>query len=158
MEETKKIRHPNVFDILFIVLILAVAAGAWYVSRDEEEVQVETRTRTYLLELTDMEDEMAQYVSVGDTVKDNVKNAVMGTVTNVEVIQATAQVLNEETEIIQDSPREGRIVIHLTVEAETTETGIAVSTVSGYTLRVGKSVSCTVGQLTSPGYILAVER
>ncbi len=158
MEETKKRRRPNLFDILFIVLILAVAAVAWYVSREDGQIQAETRTRTYLLELSDMDESMARYVAVGDKVKDNVKNFDMGAVTAIEVVQATGQVVDEEARVVRQSPREDRVLILLTVEAETTETNTTVSTVGGYSLRVGKSVSCTVGQLTSPGYILAVER
>jgi hypothetical protein len=156
-QETTR-RRPNFFDLLFIVLILAVALVAYVLSHGQLGGTTDTTTRTYLVELPDLQPGMADCVSVGDTVTDNVKNYDVGTVTEVQVIPATATAFDEENGIYRQVALDDQINLMVTIQAETTETDTAVETVSGYTLRTGTSVSLTIGQLTAAGYILTVER
>lgn len=153
----KRRLHPNFFDILFLVLILAVAVVAYLLSHSSDTRGKEVITRTYRLELEYLQEDMADCVAVGDAVTDNIQNYDLGTVTAMEVVPYTASVNNEEAGTVDQVPVEGYISLWLTVEVDTVETDSAITTVSGYDLRTGKAVSCSVGMLTSAGYILAVE-
>mgnify|MGYP004480631261 FL=1 len=155
MEQSPK--HPNFFDIVFIVLILALAAGAYWVSHDSTRDK-DLVSRSYVIELDHIQEDMVQYAAPGDSVTDNVKNQAMGTVTAVEVVPCTVSVTDEATGTIKQVPVEGYVSLLLTVQADTTETDSQIATKDGYVLRVGTSVSCSVGALTSAGYILSVDR
>lgn len=158
MEQKQTRRRPNFFDILFILLILAVAAAAYLLSHGGGKTQQTAVVRSYVLELENLQEGMDSYLAVGDPVTDNVKNYDIGTVTKVEVQPYTGSVLDETAGVIKQAPIEGKISLLVTIEAETVEDADSIDTVSGYTLRTGTSVSCTIGQLTAAGYILLVER
>lgn len=157
MEQKAKRKHPNFFDILFILLILAVAAAAYLLSHQTPTTQ-DTTVRTYKIELDHLQTSMADCVAVGDTVTDTVRNLDMGTVTAVEVLPYTAAVSDEDANVVRQVPVEGYVTLWLTVEAETLETDTAIVTESGYTLRTGVSISCAVGTLVGSGYVLGIER
>lgn len=155
MKKTKK--HPNFFDILIILLVLLVAVAAYFLSH-RDGGQGSVVTRSYTIELMDLEEHMLDAVAVGDEVTDNVKNYEMGTVTAVESYPYKVSVVDEETGMTRQVETPGRYVLLLTVECPTVETEKEINTVSGYTLRTGTAVSCSVGELTSAGYILSLER
>ena len=157
MEPKKTRRRPNFFDILFVLLIVAVAAAAYLLSHNGSS-QANTVRRAYVVEMNGLQEGMEDYVAPGDAVTDNVKNYDIGTVTKVEVIPYTIPVLDEEAGVLRQVPVEGQISLHLTIEADTVETDNSINTVSGYTLRTGVAVSCTAGQLSSAGHILSVQR
>lgn len=158
MEQKKTRRHPNFFDILIIVLLLAVVAVAYFLSHDASSPTAVVISRTYTVELTQLEAGMEQYVSVGDPVTDNVKNYDVGTVTAVEVRPCTSRILDEEQGMYRQAPVEGQVNVVLTVQVDTVESDSAVDTLSGYHLRTGQVVSLTAGQLSSQGNILTVSR
>ena len=153
----QKRKHPNVFDVIFIVLIVLLALGAYWISH-RSDTGNEQRSRTYVVELTGLDEAMAQYVSVGDPVTDNVKNYEIGTIEAIEVTDDLILVTDQEDGIVREVAQEGYITLLLTIRADTVESEMAVETVSGYTLRTGTSVSISAGSLTSAGYILNVER
>ena len=157
MEETKKRRRPNLFDILIIVLVLAAVAVAYILSHDGFSQKTVT-TRSYLLELADLPQGMEDSVHVGDTVTDNIKNYEIGTVTGIELIPSTNQVLDEDGGVFRPAPVDGLVTLLLTIEVPTVETEQSIDTVSGYTLRVGAQTSCSVGALRAAGYIVALDR
>ena len=152
----KKKRRPNLIDIVFLLLIVGVVMVAYFLIHGSDVEN--TVTRSYVVELTDLYPDMADAVSVGDSVTDNVKNYDMGTVTAVEVTPYTVVALDEANGIYRETEVPGKITLLLTIEAETTETEQTISTASGYELRVGTSVSCTVSGLTGSGYIIGLER
>lgn len=157
MEEKKPRRHPNFFDVIFIVLILALAGGAYWVSHDGTSGQ-ELVSRSYVIELNHLQADMAQYAALGDRVTDNVKNQDMGTVMALETVPYTIPVADEAAGTVKQVPVEGYVSLRITVQTDTTETDSQVATEDGYILRVGTSVSCAVGGLTSAGYIIQVDR
>lgn len=152
----KKKRRPNLIDIVFLLLIVGLVMVAYFLIHGSDEEN--TVTRSYVVELTELYPDMADAVSVGDKVTDNVKNYDMGVVTAVEVTPYTVVALDEESGIYRETEVPGKITLLLTIEAETTETEQTISTVSGYELRIGTSVSCTVSGLTGAGYIIGLER
>lgn len=155
MNKTRK--HPNFFDILIILLLVLIAVGAYLLSHRDSAGQ-EVVTRTCTIELTDLEERMADSVAVGDLVTDNIKNYEIGTVTAVEVQPYTQGVVDEENAILRQEPTPGRVKLLVTVECDTVEGEQEIATTSGYTLRTGTSVSVSAGKLTGTGYILYVER
>lgn len=155
MKKTKK--RPNLFDIVILLVLLGIMAVVWFLVHGSGE-GTETVTRTYTIELDDLEPGMEKGVSVGDPVTDNVKNYAMGTVVEMSTEPCIALTTDQESGTLRSAQVPGKITLYLTVEAETQETEKNITTVSGYDLKVGTSVSCTVGQLTAPGYIIQVER
>ena len=155
MEEKRK--HPNFFDIVCVVLIVLLALGAYWISH-RNDTAAEHRSRTYVIELTGLDENVEKYVAVGDPVMDNIKNYEMGTVEAIEVIEDLIQVTDQESGIVREIPQEDYITLLLTVRADTLESEKEITTVSGYTLRTGISVSVSVGALTAAGYILDIER
>ena len=154
--ETKK-RRPNFFDIVFIVLILALAGGAYAISHGLSANQTVT-TRTYLLEVAGLEPGMEQAVAVGSSVTDNIRNYEIGTVTQVEEVPSLGGVFDETSGVVRQTALPDQITLHVTVQVDTVETEKNVTTVSGYDLKTGKAVSCTMGEVTCSGYILHVDR
>lgn len=158
MEQAKKRRKPNFFDILLILLVLAAVAAAYLLSHRDSAGQKEFVSRSYVLELTNIPEDMADCVSAGAPVTDNVKNYALGTVTAVETVEYTTPILDEEARIVRQAPLEGFVNLLLTVEADTVDAADSISTASGYALRTGSWLSVTAGQLYAEGYILTVER
>ena len=157
MDTAKKRKHLNLFDVLFVLIILVLVVAAYLISHGGFSKK-EITTRTYLLELADLPDGMQDSVAVGSRVEDNIRNYDIGTVTAVEIVPSTGAVLDEGTHTIRQSVNPDQITMLLTIQADTVEKEDAVETVSGYPLRVGGSVSCTAGSLTASGYILALDR
>jgi len=153
--KTKK-KRPNLFDVIFIVLILVVAVGAYFLVHGTGGE--ETTLRTYVIELTGLREGMESSVAVGDTVTDTVKNYGMGTVTATEVVPYEETTIDAENGVYRQIDVAGYVTLRLTVEAETTETEKEITTAGGYAIRTGTAVNCSVGTLVSSGYILEVQR
>lgn len=156
MEERKKRLRINLFDIAIIILILLVAGAAYLLSHNDAGAEV--ISRSYVLELQNLDASMADYVQIGDTVTDSVKNYPIGTVTEVAVVPYMATTSDLQNGVIRETEVPGKISLLLTVQADTTETQRDITTLSGYVLRTGTSVSCQVGNLVSKGFILKVDR
>lgn len=154
----KKRKHPNFIDIAFLLLIAAVALAAYFISHQDSEAVNQTTMRSYVVELSDLDPSMSEYVAVGDAVTDNVKNYALGTVTAVEVVPYTMDVMDEEAGVYREAEVPNRISLQITIEAATLETDKQITTDSGYVLQVGGAISCTAGVLSGPGHIIALDR
>ncbi len=157
MEPKSKRKRPNFFDVLIILLILLAAVVAYWLSHSDSVGQTSI-LRTYQIELTTLRESMVDYVSVGDSVTDTVKNYAMGTVVDIQVLPEYNTVVDKTTGVARQAEVPGYVTLLLTVESETSETEEEITTVGGYTIRTGISVSCSVGTLVASGYILEVER
>lgn len=154
----RKHKHPNFFDIVFIVLIGAVALGAYALSHREAAAVAETAPRTYVVELAGLKPEMADCVAVGDSVTDNVKNYALGTVTDVVVLPHTTYAPDQEAGVVRKAEVPETITLHVTIEAQTVDGEKQITTDSGYRLQVGAQISCSMGSLSSGGYIIGLQR
>ena len=153
-----KRKHPNWIDIAFVLLLAAVALVAYFLSHQTNNPNQNAVERTYILELTTLPENAADYIKVGDKVTDNVRNYEMGEVTAIEVKPAMSNVFDKIEKRHKDVEFPGKVNLYITVTAETTEDEDEINTVGGYTLRVGSWVSCTIGELTANGYIVVLER
>lgn len=154
----KKYFRLNFIDIVFVLLIAALAMTAYYLSHRSSTEVLKTQTRSYVVELTDLEPFMANAVQVGDCVTDTVKNQDLGVVSAVESVPYTQRVLDEDNSVYVYKDVPNRITLLITIEAETLETENEITTASGYALRVGTFVNCAAGGLVGSGYILELDR
>lgn len=151
-------KHPNFVDIIFVILILAVALVAYALSHQESAAVNETTPRSYVVEFAGLDPEMADCLAVGDAVTDNVKNYAIGAVTNIDIQPYIVYTTNEEAGIIQETEYPGKVNLYVTIEAQTIEGEKQITTDSGYVLQTGAFASCSIGSLTCGGYIVALER
>lgn len=153
-----KKKHPNFIDIILIVLILAVAAVAYLIShRGGGDVQTLIPC-TYTIEVSELNEDMASCVKVGDALVDNVRHYAIGTVTKVEVVPYTVSVPDETAGVIRAVEVPGKINLLLTVEVQTVQNESSIYTESGYLIRIGTEVSCAGGSMYCVGRIIDIER
>ncbi len=155
--EAKKRYHPNFFDILIVAVILLLAAGAWFISHRGDAV-AKTMPRTYVLEVSGLQSGMEAPIVPGCSVTDNIRNYDIGVVTAVEEVPSLSAVFDETSGTVRQTPTPNETTLLVTIQADTVESEKNVSTKSGYDLKVGKNVSCTIGGVICSGYILEVER
>ena len=156
MEERKKRLRINFFDIAIIILILLVAGAAYLLSHNDGGAEV--ISRSYVVELQNLDASMADCVQIGDAVTDSVKNYPIGTVTDIAVTPYRIISNDLQNGAVRETEVPGKISLLLTVQVDTTETQRDITTLSGYVLRTGTGVSCQVGKLVSKGYILKIDR
>ena len=154
----KKRKYPNFIDIAFLILIIAVALAAYVVSHQNSDTVTPTVQRSIVIELTELEPEMTDAIVPGDTVTETIKNQLLGTVTAVEATPFYESVFDEEAGICRKAEVPGKITLMVTVQSDTIESDSQISAASGFVLRVGTGVSCTIGKLSGSGHIVGVER
>ena len=154
--ENKKKRKLNFFDIVIVLVVVLVAAGA-YVFTHKDEV-VETKKLVYTFELTDVQEGFSELVEIGDSITDNVKNYHMGTVIAVEAQPykiITEDVVNGKLREVEVPGRETCVI---TVEANVTEVGADYKVDGNYTVKAGLEVAAKGPGYAGVGYILTIDR
>ena len=152
---------PNLFDIVFIVIVLAAAwfiIGIFRPSGSSEASSSTTQTVTYTVEFSDMYYEGAYRIAPGDVLIDNVENRLLGTVVSVELVPSTKLERNAMTgeRIITEYP--GRLTAITTIAAEATVTEDQITLTSGFIIRVGTRVSANGPLYYAVGFIVNMER
>ncbi|MCJ7856764.1 DUF4330 domain-containing protein [Lachnospiraceae bacterium NSJ-143] len=151
-----KRRRINVFDIVIVIIILAVAfVGYKYLHREKIG---ETKTIRYTFELIDNYEGFSELINVGDDITDNVKNYYMGKVVEVKAEPYKKLVNDTVTGSVKESAVPGRERDIITVEAEVTEGGSDLKVNGYYTVKVGLEVAVKGNGYAGRGYILDIER
>lgn len=159
LQQRKKVRF-NLIDALIIILILAVIAGAAYllisVLRQPRGInnsgQIEFDVR-----ISNVDESCLSLIKNGDTVKDSVTGAVIGTIVDVktEKAQYYGTVAVEEDGIITvpttDYTDKYDVYVKITANAEKDDRGI--HTVAGTRIVIGSTVYFKVPSFTSISYI-----
>lgn len=136
----KKFRFKlNLFDGIVLVLGLIVVAVLGYftlrpAAAPEANSAVQTVRYTVCLEAA--LEGTGDFVNVGDTVYDSIKNYNLGTVESVEVGPGLVKTLDEETKTIVFAETEGLENVYITVVANGTLGDNAVVLDGAYNLRV----------------------
>ena len=158
---TKKKWRLNLFDVIFIVVVL-VAAGfiIRYLGSSGGSVAMSGANDTvvYTMELIDMRGDTAYLIKPGDALVDQVEKRQMGTVLSVEVMQSTRLEKNLMTgeRIIVEYPE--RLNAIVTVEADAVITENQITVPGGFIVRTGVWVSVNGPQYYGYGYIVDIER
>ena len=154
----KKRKRPNWIDIAFLVVIAAVALAAYLISHQNSEAVASTVTRSVVIEITEVAPEAANTIAAGDVAKEITKNQVLGTVTSVEVAPMYEEVFDEDAGICRRAEVPGKATLLVTIQADTLETPDQISAASGFPLRIGTGVMCTIGGFYGTGHIVGVDR
>ena len=147
---------PNFFDIIIVVVVIALAGGVYLFTR--KETKVDTKPLTYTLELAECPAGLSEKIEVGTELTDNVKNYPMGIVKNVSVKQSVRLGEDKINAKLVESPIEGYEDVIITVEAQVTESPSEFRIPSGYVVRAGKEVALKGKGFAGKGYILSIER
>lgn len=155
----KKYRILNVFDLVVIALCVVLAA-VYLLGRNGGTAAVvgSSRTVTYTIELTYLQNSSGALIQPGNKLIDNVKKYDMGEVTAVRVEPSTQQVqdfVNGGYHAVESQRLE---TAYLTVTAPCTETDTEILVNGEYLIRVGTSVSVKGEGYFGTGYVLAIDR
>lgn len=153
--EKKKFKI-NIFDIIIVVLVLAVAGGLYaYTHRD---TVIETKKLEYVVEINDCAEGFSENIKIGAKITDGLKNYNMGTVTEVSAEPYTVSVANTDEGRFVESEVGGRERVLLTISANVTETDSNYAVDGYYVVKAGKEVFVRGEGFAGEGYIVSVKR
>ena len=155
-ERIKKKRRVNVFDMIIIVVVIAVVIGTYAFTHREKAL--ETKILRYSLELVECPEGFSQKIQVGDRLTDNVKNYHMGTVTSVEARPSVRLGEDKINGNVIESVIEGKETVILVVEANVVETASDFKVDGNYVVKAGKDIAVKGNGYAGKGYILTIGR
>lgn len=153
---TRRHYKPNLFDIVIILVILALGVGVYLFAN--REVAAETKTLRYTIELSDMPEGFSEKVEVGDDLTDNIKNYYMGKVVQVDAVPFTKLADDMENGKILDSVVPERESVLIVVEANVTESASEFRVNGNFLVKAGLEIAAKGPGYAGEGYILTVER
>lgn len=120
MGERKKGKF-NIIDISVIVVIIVLIAGAVYKFRglDKTKKSASMETVTYEMTVESLRDYAFENLQVGDTVYDNTSGNAIGTITNIEWLDAADPFYTIDGQTVS-APVENRYDAVMTLEAQAT--------------------------------------
>lgn len=152
----------NFFDIVIIVVVVALA-GAYTIHRAGGGSAVsskssESKTLTYTLEITDLDENTKDLIHKGDELIDKVKKYEIGTVQDVVVypFQRMTEDKDNGRYFFTEDPE--RCSASLTIKVKCQDDGDSLTADSGFEIRVGQGVSLVGPGYFGAGYITNIER
>ena len=154
------------FNFIDLLLLLAMAAAIYvllYVfvlsgkqNRNAAET-ASTASIRYVIEIQNIDKDLANAVKKGQPVQDAIKRKNLGTVVGVEdkPFEKIVYDYDHNREVL--SPAEGRITLHVTVEAEVNETEDAY-TADGVVIRVGEQYSVIFPGMYGVGFCTSLSK
>lgn len=161
MEKRKKLKFFNLFDIIVILVALALLMALFFAKKGGQQTDAgedSVGTVTYTLELTGMQNNAAELVKAGDKLTDKIKKYDIGTVVSVKVETSITQVEDYENGRIIDVPVSSQQTAVIVMEAPCVETNSRITVGGGYVVRVGASANVRGPGYAGTGYIIDIER
>ncbi len=163
--ENKKHSLFNVFDLVLIgialvlaaILVIARFAGPRDTAQPDGPAGIESGKVTYTVEFT-LDEAERDTIRVGDRVTDKVKHYNLGTVSAVEIAEATRSVPDLEAEKVVSAVIPGMIAMRVTVTANATVSNKGTMVDGGYPLYLGVSVNAVFPGINAVGSVIAIER
>lgn len=153
----KKKFRINIFDVVIVVIVLALAVGL-YAFTHRGKVAQQTKKITYLVELRNLPEGFTNLISEGDKLTDNVKNYYMGKVLKVETVPYVTFSNDIPNVQVKEVAVEGRENAIITVEADVIESDMDFKLSSGFTVKGGLEANVKGRGYAGSGYILEIER
>ena len=150
----------NFFDILIIIIVIALAAGLIYMkTRGSSEGQAsEASTVTYEIEISNLSKDTENLIQSGDNIIDKVKKQEMGKVVSSEFYPMKKESVNLQTGDTLYAEVPGLYSAKITLEAECSDTGSSLITGGGFEVRTGTEVSILGPGYGGSGYVINVIR
>ena len=150
----------NLFDIIIIVLVIAVAAGFIIIKlHGGKNAEFENAgTVEYAIELSTMSANTEGMIKPGDKIEDKIKKLYMGEVKSVEFYPATKEATDYNTgnTVYTEVPDMISARVELIAECKETDTSITIN--GGYVVRIGTEVSVLGPGYSGAGYVVGVKR
>ena len=156
--KTRRKWHPNLFDVVIVLLIVAVAAVLYFMLRPTAGNVVQTVPMRYTVEMLNLPEGTSKMMDVGDTIIDSSKNYGMGKVVEVKVIPYTVECDDVENGVTRQAVVPGYETVLLTLEANMVVTDSSITTEGGYLVRVGQSSKAKGDNYAATGYVVGIER
>ena len=167
--ENKKIRWKlNLFDLLVILLALAVAAGiVWMRYQQNRAAQAAqdaggasggSAVVRYVVELDEMSLQAAEMVAPGDALVERTRKQAMGTVESVEVALTRTLTKDQTTGNYHFVEIPERYTATMVVTDTATVSDSSIVSSGGLEIRAGTSVRVFGPGYYGSGYIVSVER
>jgi len=159
--EEKKIKwRLNLFDIIFIVCLLAAAGfiiGYFGLSGGVLSAAGSRETITYTIELQEMAGDTARLPKPGDEIVDRIEKRPLGTVVSAEVRPSHSMQINFETGEMVMSVIPDSLNAVLVIEADVTVTESQIR-IGRFILRIGTQVSIGGPLYSGTGFVTDIER
>ncbi len=160
--QKKKTRWKlNGFDIILITVVILAAMVVFFLWRSSGQgnsTAVSTRPVHYTIELQEMIGETAYTIQTGDTIIDNAKKYIMGTVESVTVIPATETKTDLTTGNTVTSEIPGKLTAIIELVCDCTDSDYEITATSGYVIRIGSEVQAAGPGYAGTGYLVAIDR
>ncbi len=125
----------SIVDVIIVVLILSLAAGAYFKFKKSGTVTPFTKTSTVQMSITmeSVNTYVADNIKVGDIVKDRVQNTTLGKVTDIQIGPDISYFINDRGLAVKGS-REGYVSLTITFEGQGiySSTGVTIDGVEYY--------------------------
>ena len=150
----------NLFDIIIIVLVIALAAGFIFVrlQGSKSADSGSSGTVEYSIELSTIAENTEGMIKPGDKIEDKIKKLYMGTFKSVEFYPATKEATDYTTGNTVYTEVPGMISARVELTADCKETDTAITVNGGYVVRIGTEVSVLGPGYSGSGYVLGVKR
>lgn len=164
MQKPEKFRlRLNLFDS--VVLVLALAAGAfllWSALKPDaapaDGADASVVTVRYTVCFQRWLEGTSSAIHAGDRLTDSVRNYDIGRVVSAEAVPSTGLRVDHDARRYVLATMEGYEDVMVTVDVPCTVTSEAITTTSGYVLRVGGTAYVQGDGYLASGYIRAIER
>jgi hypothetical protein len=152
---TKK-RRFNLFDLIVLIVVVALAFGAYlFLGRSEGAAAGTAVKVTYQVEITHVREQIKDSATVGDPVIDAVKRYRLGTLTRVNVLPQEEIVANRAQQTLIETRNPYLYKVQLTIEADGMLRDGQV-TVDGATILVGGRMSVRTAHFSGTGYCISM--
>ncbi len=158
----KKKHRFNVMDALILLGIFLAIFTVLYVFVFSEHKAGDALTNpdnvhlTYVVEISDLEEEYADYFTVGETVIDSSKKMNIGVITEIETQPYTSIGHDIENGALVLNHSDDRISMYVTIEADASLGGIGYA-IGGYEVYVGMPVYLQLSDIICSGYCISLD-
>lgn len=144
----------NLFDIVVLALALVLGAAVLLISKGAGQKEITVR---YLVEFTNMQNNTAELIQVGDELEDRVKKYDLGKVISVEVGPTVNYLADQVNGGSHDQLSQTLQTATVVLEATATDDPQSILVSGGYLIKIGTGVSAKGPGYSCYGTVLAIE-